>query len=490
MTKRCTFCNAEMPEEAHICLSCFNVCKEPEYSELFLRQSGEKNKSVRHPSIINNRKFSNILTAAICAFVVLPSMILPQLGSTGSSPALDDSSSNSAAKGSGSVFSRIEAVVKDALGISDSTTQTEDETTAANNLNVDDEINNITQQTSEFLQTDNSNDDERNTSDNITENKTPNKAPANGNGNSNSETVPNGKVEYDKWEYTENNGKLTITKYTGSAKTVVIPEVINGKTVRMIDKNTFLENNTMQYAVFQDFTTYHNLTVRYHSFYKCGNLKKIVFPKNADLGILDCFAAECYSLCDIEISNYQYKFIDGALIYYNTNYWQIYYYCEGYKSDTFTYPEYVQVPGAPNLFKYAKNLKNIYLSSEMTIFFQQYDTPYLESVYAKNNSQFKDIDGVLYKLNSSGKWEVYNYPNNHKAAEFELPENSIFNPNILTNKYLKTIKIPASAEISEYTLKHICRGDIFPNLQTVYIENGSSYESYIKNTFTGKVIVY
>lgn len=61
----------------------------------------------------------------------------------------------------------------------------------------------------------------------------------------------------------------------------------------------------------------------------------------------------------------------------------------------------------------------------MTTFFQQYDTPYLESVYAKNNSQFKDIDGVLYKLNSSGKWEVYNYPNNHKAAEFDLPENSI-----------------------------------------------------------------
>ena len=71
-----------------------------------------------------------------------------------------------------------------------------------------------------------------------------------------------------------------------------------------------------------------------------------------------------------------------------------------------------------------------------------------------------------------------------------MPENSVFKQSNLRNCNLKTLKIPANVEIDDYTLKHICRGDIFPNLQTVYIESGSSYLSYIKSTFTGKVFVY
>lgn len=483
--KKCPFCNAEMPEEAHICLNCLNICEETQASAIISQGSKKR-------FAISKRTLSNIITAAICVFVVMPCMILPQLGSFANQGAQSAGNTNGeAGKSVGSIISRITTAVKETLGIDDDSAESPAGDSSADTPAADGYNNPTT-----------ANGENGHSIPGVPTTVPGTTKPASGGSSttkpteattavkSEDETIPEGKVEYDKWEYTENNGKLTITKYTGSAKTVVIPEKIDGKIIGNINENTFLENNTMQYAVFQDFTTYHNLWVHYHTFYKCGKLKKIVFPKNADLGILDCFAAECYSLYDIQITNYQYKFVDGALVYYNTNYWQIYYYCEGYKSDTFTYPEYVQVPGTPNLFKYAKNLKTIYLSSEMTTFFQQYDTPYLESVYAKNNSQFKDIDGVLYKLNSSGKWEVYNYPNNHKAAEFDLPENSIFNPNILTNKYLKTIKIPASAEISEYTLKHICRGDIFPNLQTVYIENGSSYKSYIKSTFTGKVIVY
>lgn len=483
--KKCPFCNAEMPEEAHICLNCLNICEETQTSAIISQGSKKR-------FAISKRTLSNIITAAICVFVVMPCMILPQLGSFANQGAQSAGNTNGeAGKGGGSIISRITTAIKETLGIDDDSAESPAGDSSADTPAADGYNNPTTP------------DGENGPSIPGVPTAVPGTTkPASGGSSTTKpteaattvkpedETIPEGKVEYDKWEYTENNGKLTITKYTGSAKTVVIPEKIDGKIIGNINENTFLENNTMQYAVFQDFTTYHNLWVHYHTFYKCGNLKKIVFPKNADLGILDCFAAECYSLYDIQITNYQYKFVDGALVYYNTKYWQIYYYCEGYKSDTFTYPEYVQVSGTFELFKHTKNLKYVYLSSEMTTFLAQYDTPYLESVYAKNNSHLKDINGVLYELNKNGKWAVQNYPNNNKAAEFTMPENSVFKQSNLRNSNLKTLKIPANVEIDDYTLKHICRGDIFPNLQTVYIESGSSYLSYIKSTFTGKVIVY
>ncbi len=489
--KKCPFCNSEMPEEAHICLDCLNICEETKESAL-ISQRGRLSPAGKKRFAISKRTLSNIITAAICVFVVLPCMIFPQLGSSADQGVAPGKSPvGNGGKSDNSIFSRITTAVKETLGIdddsaeapagdspADSATASGIYTPSAASGNDVSATQGTPTSTTETTKPANGGSATTNPTESTTTVKPED------------ETIPEGKVEYDKWEYTESNGKLTITKYTGSAKTVVIPEKIDGKIIGDINENTFLENNTMQYAVFQDFTTYHNLWVHYHTFYKCGNLKKIVFPKNADLGILDCFAAECYSLYDIQITNYQYKFVDGALVYYNTKYWQIYYYCEGYKSDTFTYPEYVQVSGTPNLFKHTKNLKYVYLSSEMTTFLQQYDTPYLEAVYAKNNSHLKDINGVLYKLNTDGKWAVENYPNNNKATEFTMPENSVFSQTNLKNNNLKTLKIPASVEINEFTLKHICRGDIFPNLQTIYVESGSDYTSYIKSTFTGKVVVY
>lgn len=490
--KKCPFCNSEMPEEAHICLNCFNVCEETKQSALCSQHGGVYERGKKRLAI-NKHTLSNIITAAICVFVVLPCMILPQLGTfanqsvePGANPA------DSSEKGTGSIFSRITTAVKETLGIEE-----ENPAEAPSGFSPADSAatNGIYSPSAKGA------NDISATQDTSTSTTGTTKQ-ANG-GSSNTkhtestttiipedESIPDGKLEYDKWEYTESNGKLRITKYTGSAKTVVIPDAINGKAVSDIDENTFHENDTMQYAVFKDFETYHTLWIHYHAFNKCGNLKKIVFPKNADLGILDCFAAECCSLYDIQITSSQYKFVDGALVYYNNNYWQIYYFCEGYKSDTFTYPEYVQVPGTFSLFKYTKNLKKIYLSSEMTNFLQQYDTPYLEAVYANNNSRFKDVNGVLFKSDSSGKWALLNYPNNNIENEFAMPENCVFTATNLKNSNLKTIKIPASAQIDEHTLKYICRCYSFPNLQTIYVESGSDYTDYIKSTFTGKVVVY
>ena len=72
--KKCPFCNAEMPEEAHICLNCLNICEETQASAIISQGSKKR-------FAISKRTLSNIITAAICVFVVMPCMILPQLGS-------------------------------------------------------------------------------------------------------------------------------------------------------------------------------------------------------------------------------------------------------------------------------------------------------------------------------------------------------------------------------------------------------------------------
>lgn len=111
--KKCPFCNAEMPEEAHICLNCLNICEETQASAIISQGSKKR-------FAISKRTLSNIITAAICVFVVMPCMILPQLGSFANQGAQSAGNTNGeAGKGGGSIISRITTAIKETLGIDD-----------------------------------------------------------------------------------------------------------------------------------------------------------------------------------------------------------------------------------------------------------------------------------------------------------------------------------------------------------------------------------
>lgn len=104
--KKCPFCNAEMPEEAHICLNCLNICEETQASAIISQGSKKR-------FAISKRTLSNIITAAICVFVVMPCMILPQLGSFANQGAQSAGNTNGeAGKGGGSIISRITTAIK------------------------------------------------------------------------------------------------------------------------------------------------------------------------------------------------------------------------------------------------------------------------------------------------------------------------------------------------------------------------------------------
>ena len=207
--KKCPFCNAEMPEEAHICLNCLNICEETQASAIISQGSKKR-------FAISKRTLSNIITAAICVFVVMPCMILPQLGSFANQGAQSAGNTNGeAGKGVGSIISRITTAVKETLGIDDDSAESPAGNSSADTPAADGYNNPTT-----------ANGENGPSIPGVPTTVPVTTKPASGGSSttkpteattavkSEDETIPKGKVEYDKWEYTENNGKLTITKYT------------------------------------------------------------------------------------------------------------------------------------------------------------------------------------------------------------------------------------------------------------------------------------
>ena len=97
------------------------------------------------------------------------------------------------------------------------------------------------------------------------------------------------------FEYTESDS-VSITKYVGESKDVVIPETINGKNVTCISKKAFNESSAE--TVFLPKTIE---TVEMGAFYKCSNLREIVFFDNIQ-NIYDNSVAECPNFRNIRIN--------------------------------------------------------------------------------------------------------------------------------------------------------------------------------------------
>ena len=94
---------------------------------------------------------------------------------------------------------------------------------------------------------------ENNSGDN---NSTNNSTVENNNSTTTSEitidSVKNAKVtDASKFDYREVEGGIAITDYEGTDEIVVIPETIDGQTVVSIDRNAFVNNDTMKGLKFQ-----------------------------------------------------------------------------------------------------------------------------------------------------------------------------------------------------------------------------------------------
>lgn len=512
-----------MPEEAHYCLQCMTPCAPAQPSAAYLKQypqHGQKR--------IDRKQLSSVLAAVILLVVLIPSVLAAPLqqqnavtaegaltGTVQAAEVQEDEQPKTllgkvkkAAKKAEQKVQSATGKMKEAVGI----TPTKEEKQAMANEAAEQAAR---QQKRDNRSTGNGENNRGTTGGNAGNTGNGKNGSTSAGGNSttgttapstNGTTKPGNtttttttqpesttlpKPEYDKYEYTLEGDYAKITKYTGNAKVVVLPAAIDGHQVKYYCTGTFTDKD-LELAVFEDFKVYHTLWVKNEVFKNCKKLKKIVFPKHADLGILSDFALGCTALSQIEIDNDQYKVQDGVLYYYNTNFWAAYYYCEGYTATRWNVAEYCSVINCENSLHNNTHIEELRLNSYVSCPTGYKLPESLQAIYvAADNKQYFSKDGVLYYgPNTNNPNRLFCYPAGKPAATYTIPENTVFDMGFIKNKHLKTLVIPKSATVYDSTLKGICRGTVFPNLETIKVQKGSPHEDYIRTTFTGKVIVY
>ena len=525
--KNCPHCGAAMPEEAHYCLQCMTPCTPAQPSAAYVKSCTEHGQKR-----INRKQISSVLAAMILLVVLIPSVLAAPLHQqnavtaqgalTGTVQAAETDAEEQpktllgkvkkAAKKAEQKVQSATGKMKAAVGIA----PTAEEKQAMANEAAEQAAR---QQERDNRSTGNRGNNRSNTGGNTGNTGNASNGGTSTGGNSttgttapstNGTTKPGStattpttqpptqpentalpKPEYNNYEYTLDGDYAKVTKYTGNAKVVVLPAAIDGHQVKYYCTGTFT-NKDIELAVFEDFEVYHTLWVQNAVFKDCKKLKKVVFPNHADLGILPNFALGCTALSKIEIDNWQYKMQDGVLYYYNTNNWAAQYYCEGYTATRWNVAEYCSTINCENSLKNNTHIRELRLNSYVSCPAGYKLPENLQAIYvAEDNKQYYSKDGVLYYgPNTNNPNRLFCYPADKPAVTYTIPENATFDMGSVKNKHLKTLVIPKSATVYDSTLKYICRGTVFPNLETIKVQKGSPHEDYIRTTFTGKVIVY
>lgn len=493
MSKICKNCGKEMPDEANICLNCLDVYElEPAETD------------------IKKKKLSKKQIAAIAAaalFIFITPFALYPIYSNGATPVEKTSSSNTNEGKHKKPLSRIEEFFSEAFN---GQASSEDNTQPNEDGNLQGKFpssqNGRTNDSPAFLGKPGSESVQENGGVSTGNPEGSTAAPSTSRPSENQTTTkPVATKPADEkpvcnpadYEYEAEGKGVCITKYKGKNSSIIIPDKLGGKNVVRIKKEAFKDNSTLKYATFKDSEDYHTLWVETCSFYNCSQLKKVTFPKNTDLGILTSFAHKVPQFDDIEVDHWQYRFIDGALYYYDTNNWTLECYCEGCKAQEYHMPEFCAAFNCDNMHynNLAENkyLKRIYLNDrehypECT----SLDYPYLEGVYAPKDSKYLfDVDGVIFAKNATvnGEHDFKLYPMQKKDKSFTFPENSYVSFGAHNNNdYVETIVLPASCRFSDADIDYI--NYRFKNLKTVKISKNNPQLQRWKNTFIGTVTVY
>lgn len=501
MSIRCKKCSCELPEEASFCLNCMTPVarNENENSEINIKNLTVKERllsvikefSARVISLSKKQKVALISALALLLILVPFSILMFSPTNSAGNTADTAANGNSA---NDKPIARIESIIDNVFGTnlsedSDSTSGGTDSTVSLSE-NVISNSDSASSQTAEETNLTTANSANKNST---TNSNTSNSNSANSNVTSNSvstgttDSSSEPVLNYDDWEYTINNSKVTLTKYTGNDKNIIVPDKFEGANLYSVSNGTFKDNKTLETVTFKDSEDYHVMTVSGSAFDNCSSLKKVSFPKNTNLGIYAEFAVNCPKFSDIEISFSQYRFIEGGLYDSNGSTWVLKQYCEGYTASTYDVPSWcTNISAASRNLSNNKYLKTINIHANCYAPSKQwnyYEYRSLENInVASGSSYYLTINGVLYdKSGSSLKLRIY--PAGKKDKTYSVPENCTIDcygmkDDLFEN--IETIILPASSTISSSTLEDIL--DYYPSLKTIKIEKGHpKYQTY-KNT--------
>lgn len=293
------------------------------------------------------------------------------------------------------------------------------------------------------------------------------------------ENYQNAETPITDFEYKLSEKYAAITGYKGTAKHVTVPAVVEGKYVTSINKFTFSDNSTVETVSFADDGRRPYLWVYGSVFNNCSSLREVNFP-DTDLGIYGDFAVNCPSIEKLSLKNMsQFRYKDGGLYYTNGKTWRLRYYCPAYPSSVLTLPSWAtEIESNCNLCD-AVGLKEINLHEAVEFFNITYTMPpNLENIFVSDSNPYGyDINGIAFNSGSSGRQSCV-YPPKNKTTELTLPENAFLECNRIKNPYLKTIRIPKSANLT--LADSISARVTFSSLETVYLESGSANESTLR----------
>ncbi len=512
----CKNCNAEMPDEAHICLNCFTVCENGQATVLV--QSKTKTRKVKMskakktklvpislPFSISNKRaiMAGVMSIVIlisCLFIPIDNKI-PVENENQPSNTEDNSANNTNTDGSVETTTQqddenktlFDILIKDPIKEAtdkkeenkkddgkEETTAEEDESSFWDIFKDDEDKEDITTTTTSSTTT--------TTTEPSTETTTESKKDEI---TTTTTTKPDTQsefpaIKYEDWEYTVNeNNKASITKYIGNDKDVTIPTKIDGYYVTFIDYKTFYNNDTIENVYIERSDTKSTISTS-TMFVNCKNAKSLTLPKNTSVLLRD-ITDNCTSFEYIDTSNSSYLFEDGALYSGSSGNRQLLYYCDGYKAESFKLRDDCTSVLSSNLFQYNPYIKKIYIGAGLNstqIRNLLYFTPeQLEAVYIDDNHPTMfDVDGVVYGTyrvyvgaDLVDKKECICFPQNYQGTSHTVPKGYYLKVTSGKVKNIETIKM--------YNGSTAYFGSIFPNLKTLYLEEGHSQAESLQSEY-------
>jgi hypothetical protein len=218
-----------------------------------------------------------------------------------------------------------------------------------------------------------------------------------------------------QFDYTTNNGAITITRYTGSDDVVSVPDTIDGFPVTIIGGSAFSSTSVGSVVLPNSITN-----ILYEAFIYCANLTNVTIPGGVTL--VQNFAFLGCPLLDniaVDPANAFYSSVDGALFDKNQT---MLLQCPETKTGTYTIPDTVSYIGS-EAFYGCGGLTNVTLGRAVLsistgggdMFF---DCTNLVSITVDTNNPFySSVGGVLFNKNGS-TLELYPFG---RAGAYTIP---------------------------------------------------------------------
>ncbi len=495
MSRLCTNCGHSIPEESNFCLYCFTV--QHDKSDAEAPPAVTRSTRIKHAFRRNKRRIVAAASAALCMFLAA-GILLTGLTRRPEGPAV--------AAADGTIVkpqeekSKLEKIVDKIFHPDDETSEQSDESFFDILFGDDEGPSQADTQPADGGEEESGGwgnfwdklfggkDQEEKPTEPPADEPGENTPTTQGPTEPNEPTEPDtpAEPEFDSFEYEPDPSSskgVRITKYTGNATQVTVPAVLGGKFVTTIGEGTFQNNSKITKITFEGIDDRPSLSLNFKAIDNLSALTEIELP-DENLGISLNSIFSCPRMRNIVMpDNFQFRFWEGGLYYYSGKEWSMRYYCPDYPATELVIPSWSVGIESFDDFRLATHITKIYYHKNVYRFNGSRIPETLESFEVEDGNVYAyDVNGYLV-ASTSYLSTIYCPPQN-KTKIFHMPENCDFDTfGAIPNPFLEEIYVPAS---SRFTLSR----DIFPNLSTLYLEEGHVQESYLRSNFKGNIYIY